>query len=101
MDKLTPRTRGLWSVETVSGSIYLLDLDNRVVSRQAETGAGDSNSLRRDGDPVKLFRLQQCEVGDNMVLFLDLNVPGIDFTTRISTSVIRIERIRVPLDRGM
>ena len=33
--------------------------------------------------------------------FLDLNVPGVDFTTRISTTVIRIERIRVPLDRGI
>jgi hypothetical protein len=77
----------------VSGTIYLLDLDNRVIQRRATPAEGEG-LLRRDGDPIDLLRLHHCEVGDDMILFLDLGIPGIDFTTRISTTVLRIERIR-------
>ena len=100
MDSLTNSSQGFWSVETVSGSSYLLDLDNRVVLRQAETAAEDG-TLRRDGDPIRLICLQRCEVGDSMILLLDLCVPGVDFTTRISTTVIRIELISSSSDEDL
>jgi len=70
----------------------LLDLDNRVIQRRA-TPAEGKGLLRRDGDSIQLLRLHHCEVGDDTILILDLGVPGIDFTTRISTTVLRIERI--------
>jgi len=97
---LTNRSQSFWSVETVSGSSNLLDLDNRVVLRQAETAAEDG-TLRRDGDPIRLICLQRCEVGDSMILLLDLCVPGVDFTTRISTMVIRIELISSSSDEDL
>lgn len=52
-------------------------------------------------DNEKMPALRGGEVGDDMILILilDLGVPGIDFTTRISTRVLRIQRIRVPFNR--
>jgi len=52
-------------------------------------------------DNEKTPALRGGEVGDDMILILilDLGVPGIDFTTRISTRVLRIQRIRVPFNR--
>ena len=56
-------------------------------------------------DNEKMSALSGGEVGDDMILILilililDLGVPGIDFTTRISTRVLRIQRIRVPFNR--
>ena len=92
MDSLTNSSQGFWSVETVSGSSNLLDMDNRVVLRQAETSAEDG-TLRRDGDPIQLIQLVHSEVGDHMLLLANLSVPGAVCTTRISTTVLRIEGV--------
>jgi len=40
-------------------------------------------------------------IGDSMILLLDLCVPGVDFTTRISTTVIRIELISTSSDEDL
>lgn len=98
---------GLWAVSTVSGSSYLLDLDARIMLRQTEPYAdgldgrdeGDL-TLRRDGDPVHLIRLLHCAIGDGMVLVVNLGVDGVAFTTRMSTTVIRIEELRDLYDAG-
>jgi hypothetical protein len=50
-------------------------------------------------DNEKTPALRGGEVGDDIILILDLGVPGIDFTTRISTTVLRIQRIRAPFNR--
>ena len=92
MDQLTNRSRGLWSIETISGSIYQLDLDNRVLLRQADPFA-EEGTLRRDGDPIQLIQLVHCEVGDRMLLLVNLSVPGVVCTTGISTTVLRIEGV--------
>ena len=68
-----------------------LDLDNMLVVRQSDLSAGDDSILRRDGDPMSIVRLHHCEVGDSMVLFLDLHFTEVDFTARISSTVLRIE----------
>ncbi len=93
MDQLTNSSKGLWSVETLSGSNYLLDLDSRVLLRQADPATDGDNTLRRDGEPIRLIRLLRCEVGDNMILVVGLNVPGVLWTTRVSTTVLRIEGV--------
>ncbi|MBC7596761.1 MAG: hypothetical protein H7288_23025 [Kineosporiaceae bacterium] len=82
---------GLWSVQTVTGTTYLLDLDNMLAVRRSDLSAGDDCILRPDEAPISLIRLQHCEMGDPMVLLLDLQVPEVDFTARISSTVPRIE----------
>ena len=91
MDSLTNSSRSFWSVETVSGSSHLLDTDSRVILRQADPSGDEDGTLRRDGDPIGLIRLLHCEIGDNMFLLVNLRVPGVLCTTRISTTVLRIE----------
>ena len=93
MDSLTNSSRGFWSVETVSGSSHLLDMDNRVLLRQANPSADEDGTLHRDGDPIQLIGLVHSEVGDHMLLLVNLNVPGVVRTTRISTTVLRIEGV--------
>ena len=50
-------------------------------------------------DNEKTPTLRGGEVNDDIILILDLGVPGIDFTTRISTTVLRIQRISAPFNR--
>ena len=91
MEALSSYSVGVWSVQTVTGSTYLLDLDNMLVVRQWDLSANNDNILRRDGDPISLVWLQHCEVGDPMVLLLDLHVTEVHFTAQISSTVLRIE----------
>ena len=93
MDQLTNSSRGLWSTETISGNSYLLDVDNRVILCQADPSGAEAGTLRRDGDPIHLIRLVHCEVGDHMLLLVNLSAPGVVCTTRISTTVLRIEAV--------
>ena len=93
MDQLTNSSKGLWSVETLSGSNCLLDLDSRVLLRQADPVIDENNTLRRDGNPIQLIRLVHCGAGDHMLLLVNLSVPGVLWTTRISTTVLRIEGV--------
>ena len=91
MKALSSYSVGVWSVQTVTGTTHLLDLDNMLVVRQSDLSAGDDSILRRDGDPITLVRLHHCEVGDPMVLLLDLHLAEVDFTARISSTALRIE----------
>ena len=93
MTALSSYSVGVWSVQTVTGTTQLLDLDNMLVVRQSDLSAGDGSILRRDGDPITLVRLHHCEGGDPMLLLLDLQVPEVDFTTRISSTVLRVESV--------
>ena len=93
MSQLTNSSRGLWSTETISGSTYLLDVDNRVILRQADPSGREVGMLRRDGDPIHLIRLVHCEVGDHMLLLVNLSAQGVVSTTGISTTVLRIEAV--------
>jgi len=94
VDSLTNSSQGFWSVETISGSSYLLDTDNRVLLRQANPSADEDGTLRRDGgQPIQLIQLVHSEVGDRMLLLANLSVPGVVCTTRISTTVLRIEGV--------
>ena len=93
MEHLYDSSRGLKSIETISGSTYLLDLDSRVVLRQADRFAPEDGTLRRDGDPVQLIQLVHCEVGEHMLLVVHLSVPDVLCTTRASSTVLRIESV--------
>ena len=94
MDSLTNSSRGFWSVETVSGSSHLLDMDNLVLLRQANPSADEDGTLRRDGDPIQLIQLVHCEVGEHMLLLVKLSVPDVLCATRVSTTLLRIESVK-------
>ena len=94
MDSLTNSSRGFWSVETVSGSSHLPDIDNRVLLRQANPSADEDGTLRRDGDPIQLIQLVHCEVGEHMLLLVKLSVPDVLCATRVSTTLLRIESVK-------
>jgi len=87
-DQLRNSSKGLWFKETISGSSHLLDLDSRVILRQAGPSGEDDGMLRRDGDSIRLL---DCEDGNNILFLVDLNAPGVLWTTRISTTVLTIE----------
>lgn len=97
MEALSSYSVGVWSVQTVTGTTYLLDLDNMLVVHQSDLSADNDNILRRDGDPISLVRLHHCEVGDPMVLSLDLHAPEVDFTIRdfVNGASYRIDRCPV------
>ena len=88
MRSLSDTSAGRFAVLTHSGSIYTLDLDQRVFERDA---ASPDHDLRRDGDAVHLIAVISCEVGEPMRLVIDLNVPGVDYTTRTTTPVVLIQ----------
>ena len=90
MRSLSDTTAGRFAVLTLSGSIYTLDLDERVFERDA---ASPDYDLRRDGDAVHLIAVISCELGEPMRLVIDLNAPGVDYATRTTTPVVRIETL--------
>ena len=96
---LTDDARGRYFVRTVSGSRYWLDLDARFLRRVASTALADALSLRRDGDDVALLEIVTCELGEPMVVLINLHVPGVWLTTRETTRVVSIERITEPPQR--
>ena len=90
MRSLSDASAGRFAVLALSGSIYTLDLDQRVFERDA---ASPDHDLRRDGDAVHLMAVISCKVGEPMSLVIDLNVPGVDYTTRTTTPVVLIETL--------
>jgi len=89
---------GRFLVTTASGSGYLLDLDRRTLSRITRPGH-PNHPLRRDGETIYLVEIVRCELGKPMLLLIDLELPGIVITSRISTTVVRIDALPATKDR--
>jgi hypothetical protein len=83
----------VWFVTTASWSGYILDLDRRQVFRQPDGAGPGTTVLRRDGHPVRLIAVVRCVLGEPMHLIIDLDLPGVMHTSRVTTAVIAIERI--------
>lgn len=91
MDVLTDDMAGAFVVVTEDGCEFRVDLDERVVRT---TGRGGSSPFARgEGEIVVLIELATCRVGEPMVLFIDLLVPGVWFTRRTTEPVERILRL--------
>jgi hypothetical protein len=86
---------GAYRVTTLS-STYEIDLDRTALCRVSRTGNPDGSLLRRDDELVMLLGIDECTVGRRMRLRINLNVLGVDFTTRNSTEVLSIEPIHSP-----
>jgi hypothetical protein len=94
---LTDISTGCFAVLTLSGSIYTVDFDRRVFQRGT---ASPDHDLRRDGDSIRLIALISCEVGESMKLTIDLDIPGVDYTSRTITPVVLILRVSRGLDEA-
>jgi len=95
MRSLTDISTGCFAVLTLSGSIYTVDFDRRVFQRGTDSPEHD---LRRDGDAIRLIALISCEVGEPMKLLIDLDIPGVDYTSRTTTPVVLIQQLSRGLD---
>lgn len=88
---LTGTDFGRYLVTTASGSTYLVDLDGRTLVRLPR--ADEDAELRRDGEPVALLSVLECTVGMEMVVLIDIRVPGVAFTTRHTTTVTTLRHL--------
>ena len=89
MDSLMDTTTGTYRVASMA-STYIVDLDCAVIRRQPRTGDPRGSLLRRDEEPITLLEVLECTVGRPMALMIDLHVPRVPFTVRVSTPVVSI-----------
>jgi hypothetical protein len=93
MDSVMDDATGCYVVTTSAGSRYWLDLDRRLLRRVPNQTVQKSRHLRRDGEDIDLLEVIRCELGQPMLLLINLNVPGVWLTTRESTTIIRIDQV--------
>lgn len=91
VDSLTDDATGCYLVVTQSGSQYWLDLGRRILRRMAGPVFHAERRLRRDGEDIVLLEVMRCELGQPMILLINLAAPGVYSTIRISTPVVSIE----------
>lgn len=87
---IAQETLGTFAVVTASGTIYILNPQERWVQRQSTNPDGQ---LRKDGDRTPLICLVSCEVGAPLFMFLDILRDGVTVTKRVSTPVVLIEKL--------
>jgi hypothetical protein len=81
---------------TTQGSVYLIDLDLRAVVRlRGNDPVTSATVMRRDRELVDLLEIEECTVGRSMVLLVDLHIPGVAATRRVTSTVARINVIVV------
>ena len=98
MYALTDEATGRYLVTTESGSRYTLDFNRRLFRRTTNPTLVARRGLRRDGEDIDLVEVIECRLGKPLLLLINLWVPGVWFTTRESTPVVRIEPL--PEDSG-
>lgn len=99
---MTP-TAGRWQVTTET-SVYLLDLDDRRITRVPDAGAGPPPgldappiaALRRDHEPVPLLSLISCTIGEPMRMLIDVRRDGVG-TLRTTTIVRQLRELATPI----
>lgn len=94
-DRISEADGGSFLVTTHSATRYVLDLEDRTVTRHRGMGL-DVAELRRDGDAVRLYTLIRCAVGKPMVLLIAVADDPATLTTRTSSEVESIERVGEP-----
>jgi hypothetical protein len=87
---------GEYLVETLTGSVYALDLDLRVISRYVGDGGGvlfAPSGLRKDGLPIPLLSIVLCEVEKAAVFWVQVREDRTP-TLRTTSPVTSISRPR-------
>ncbi len=90
---LTDTSWGRWKVSTMSGTSYVIDLDNRTVTRSADIARYGPSRGISDGEPVPLVRLVECEIGRTMIVLVELPGPWAKPPTLRSTIVMQIVQL--------
>ena len=98
---LTNATTGAYLITTYSGSRHPLNLDRLTTCRLPRTGNPDVWALRRDTEEIDVLRIGPCEVGNRLLLILDLHIPGVDWTSRLTTAVVSIEKVDFDTTNGL
>lgn len=88
---------GRFLVTTATGSEYVVNLDDRTISRKMATTAplvdfldAGLSQLRRDGELLELLMLESCEVGSSAVFWIQVRDDHIP-TFRRTSPVVCIE----------
>ncbi len=87
---LTPESKGVWWVTTISGAVHIWDFDSMTITRARPC---EHTGMRWDGDPVGIVTVVEYpRVGQGFGVVLD--TPGVQdmVTIRTSSDVLRIER---------
>ena len=91
---------GRWAVRTKT-SAYVLDLDEMTCARYPGMGVGTDDpdflvvARRKDDVAVPLLALEQLELHESMIMYLDIRQDGV-VTMRSTTPVMSCERIVEP-----
>ena len=93
MDTLADVSTGIYLITTYSGSRHLLNFDSLTTCRLPRTDSPDVWTLRRDSEEIDVLRIGPCEVGQRLLLILDLHLPGVGWTSRLTTAVVSIEKV--------
>jgi len=78
---------GSWQITTETGSIYVLDLDQRLLTRVPELVA-----MRRDHQPLHLHRLIEARVGASGRFLVQVRTDDIP-TIRLTSHIIAIQKL--------
>lgn len=79
---------GRWQITTETGSTYVVDLDQRFITRVPELRA-----LRRDHEPLLLHRVLDARVGDTGCFLVQIRSNDLP-TLRITSPITRISELR-------
>jgi hypothetical protein len=108
---------GVWAVGTLSGTVYVLDLDRmtqsrwpdmRSVEKWALASAGPllrrdrdveetmaRSRLRRDHEAVRLIGLRPVTLRESMVMVIDVVGDGVTYTTRRTNLIVEVRKLDV------
>lgn len=88
---------GRFLVTTATGSQYVVNLDDRTISRKMAATAplvdfldAGFSQLRRDGEALELLMLESCEVGGPVLFWIQVRNDRIP-TFRMTSPVVGIE----------
>ncbi|TFD74880.1 hypothetical protein E3T54_13095 [Cryobacterium sp. Sr8] len=93
MKSLMDVAQGTYRVSTLSGATYVIDLGAQLLCRAHDRPTESDSTLRQNGDFVDLVAIIECSIGRPMILLINLNLPGVEYTTRRSTMVVAIESL--------
>lgn len=85
---LTEGATGRWQITTENGSTYVLDLDQRLITRVPETP-----TLRRDYEALLLHQLTDARVGASGRFLVQVRADDLP-TLRVTSHIISLTKLR-------
>lgn len=92
--RVTDEMEGFFVVSTEDGVTHHLDMAQRLVTRTEEISPGVRVLV--DSTPAAILTLATCRIGVPMVLLIDRNALGVQFTRRTTATVVGIDTAASP-----